>query len=164
MTIGQKIKFIRTFKKIPQREIGGALGFAAHTTEIRMSQYENISTKTPKPEMLVRMAEIMTVSKFALIEKSGNEVVDIIMNAFWIEVDLYLYTQKNNIKNELQTANFLSSLITSDIKSNDPLVLAINEINNYKKMINDTNQEYSEFIRYMLTWADKSKIARQLLK
>ena len=56
MTIGQRIKKIRLFRGMTQKELGNILGFGAHG-DIRIAQYES-GVRTPKEQMLIKMADV----------------------------------------------------------------------------------------------------------
>ena len=58
MTTGKRIRFIRTFRGMTQKELGIALGFDAGSADIRVSQYESDNKKTIKEPMLRQMAKI----------------------------------------------------------------------------------------------------------
>ncbi len=59
MTIGQRIKKIRLFRGMTQKELGNILGFGAHG-DIRIAQYES-GVRTPKEQMLIKMADVFCV-------------------------------------------------------------------------------------------------------
>ena len=42
MTIGERIKKIRVFRKMTMDELGGALGFEGKNMSVRISQYEKV--------------------------------------------------------------------------------------------------------------------------
>ena len=66
MTTDKRIRFIRTFRGMTQKELGIALGFDAGSADIRVSQYESDNRKTIKEPMLRQMAEILNVNYNAL--------------------------------------------------------------------------------------------------
>ena len=49
MTIGERIKKIRVFRKMTMDELGGALGFEGKNMSVRISQYETGGNLVPFP-------------------------------------------------------------------------------------------------------------------
>ena len=78
MTIGQRIKKIRLFRGMTQKELGNILGFGAHG-DIRIAQYES-GVRTPKEQMLIKMADVFCVQPAVLMEESkgGGDIYDCI--------------------------------------------------------------------------------------
>ena len=87
MTVGQKIKYIRNHRKMTQKELGVAVGFSSSTSETRLYQYES-DMKTPKENLLLKFAEALNVSAFALLPKSNNKVIDLVEHIMWLETDI----------------------------------------------------------------------------
>ena len=56
MTVGDKIKKIRTFRGMTQKELGLAIGFEEKGADNRIAQYET-NYRVPKRELLDKMAE-----------------------------------------------------------------------------------------------------------
>lgn len=51
MTVGEKIKYIRTFRGMTQQQLGVAIGLSAKGADNRMAQYET-NYRVPKKDML----------------------------------------------------------------------------------------------------------------
>ena len=64
-TPGQNLKFCRRAYGLTQKELGLLLGFSEKTAETRIGQYE-CGARNPKPDMIVEMAQILEVNKYAL--------------------------------------------------------------------------------------------------
>ena len=60
MTVGDKIKKIRTFRGMTQKELGLAIGFEEKGADNRIAQYET-NYRVPKRELLDKMAEALRV-------------------------------------------------------------------------------------------------------
>lgn len=95
MTVGQKLKLIRRFKSMTSKELGVAIGITEHTAESRIGQYEQ-DYRVPKDIQLIKIAEALNVSKYALLQKIDNRVINIIQQIFWAEEDIYLITSSYN--------------------------------------------------------------------
>ena len=62
MTVGDKIKKIRTFRGMTQKELGLAVGFEEKGADNRIAQYET-NYRVPKRELLDKMAEALRVDR-----------------------------------------------------------------------------------------------------
>jgi transcriptional regulator with XRE-family HTH domain len=87
MTVGQRIKKIRSLRGLTQRELGEKIGFAGKTADVRIAQYE-AGTRTPKEGLLEKMADVLEVSPNALAEPDLNTHVGVMCALFALE-DMY---------------------------------------------------------------------------
>ena len=69
MTIGEKIKRVRKFRKMTQAELGTAVGLGENAQN-RIAHYER-GTRVPQKELLDRMAEVLDVNRYMLYDSSG---------------------------------------------------------------------------------------------
>ncbi len=90
MTIGKRIRFIRTFRGMTQKELGIALGFDPGSADIRVSQYESDNRKAIKEPMLHQMAEIFNVNYNALKTYEFDNPLDVMESFFWFEEEFPL--------------------------------------------------------------------------
>ena len=60
MKLGARIRKIRMFRNITQKELGRRLGYGENSADVRIAQYES-GQRTPKQETLIRIAEILEV-------------------------------------------------------------------------------------------------------
>lgn len=65
MFTGSKLKSIRTFRKMTQKQLGLALGYDEKSADIRIAQYES-NKRIPKEETLQAMANILNVNILSL--------------------------------------------------------------------------------------------------
>jgi len=84
MAIGERIKRIRNIRKLTQKELGLAVGFDENTADVRIAQYES-NTRTPKEEMLRKIAEALDVNYNAIYESSLYAVEDIMFTLFELD-------------------------------------------------------------------------------
>ncbi|MFI3226280.1 MAG: helix-turn-helix transcriptional regulator [Clostridia bacterium] len=84
MTIGEKIKKIRTFRNMKQRDLGIALGFPEHSADNRIAQYET-NYRVPKKEALVQIAQILDVNYQNFVEDHTGSALYIVQTFFWLE-------------------------------------------------------------------------------
>ena len=66
MTIGDKIKKIRTFRNMTQAELGAALGWGDKGAN-RLAQYET-NYRVPRKDLVTEMAKILDVNPLTLHE------------------------------------------------------------------------------------------------
>ena len=83
MTIGDKIKRIRTFRGMTQRELGEALGWGEKGAN-RLAQYET-NYRIPKKELVTEMAKVLDVNPLALYDSTTMNAPEIMEILFWID-------------------------------------------------------------------------------
>ncbi len=65
MAIGDRIKTIRKLRGLTQNQLGVLVGFNPKSADVRIAQYES-GTRTPKDEMIDKLAYALGVSKESL--------------------------------------------------------------------------------------------------
>ena len=86
MTVGDKIKKIRTFRGMTQKELGLAIGFEEKGADNRIAQYET-NYRVPKRELLDKIAEALRVDRqnFYTIQPGCAE--DFMRTFFWLDAN-----------------------------------------------------------------------------
>lgn len=84
MTIGERIKKIRVFRKMTMDELGAALGFEGKNMSVRVSQYET-GDRIPRKDMIMKLAEALHCNYKALSDYGSGAAEDIIETLFWLE-------------------------------------------------------------------------------
>ena len=87
--IGKRIRFIRKKRNMTMKHLGKAAGLPENSADIRISQYES-GTRTPKAELLSRIANILDVSPDALAVPDLDSIAGVMHTLFIIE-DLYRF-------------------------------------------------------------------------
>ncbi len=87
MAIGERIRFIRNLRGMTQKYLGTAVGFPEKTADIRMAQYES-GTRTPKEDLIQKLAEVLEVSPQALTVPDIESYIGVMHTLFALE-DLY---------------------------------------------------------------------------
>ena len=64
MAIGERIKRIRTFRKMTQSQLGEAVGLS----DVRIRQYE-LGNRTPKSDMIQQMADALDCATVPLMNQ-----------------------------------------------------------------------------------------------
>lgn len=86
MTVGEKIKYIRTFRNMTQKQLGAAIGLPEKGADNRMAQYET-NYRVPKKDMLMDIAEALHVNPINFITPVSGSAEDIMQTFFWLDVD-----------------------------------------------------------------------------
>jgi len=84
MTIGEKIKIIRNFRDITQKELGVKIGFDEKSADNRMAQYET-NYRVPKKEALLLISEVLQVNPLNFISESSGSAESIMQTFFWLD-------------------------------------------------------------------------------
>ena len=83
MTIGDKIKRIRTFRNMTQAELGAALGWGDKGAN-RLAQYET-NYRVPKQDLITEMAKILDVNPWTLYDATEMNASEFMELLFWID-------------------------------------------------------------------------------
>jgi transcriptional regulator with XRE-family HTH domain len=84
MAVGDRIKRIRNMRGLTQKELGLAIGFDENTADVRVAQYES-GTRTPKEEVLKKMAEVLDVNYRAIYEPTLYAAEDVMYTLFELD-------------------------------------------------------------------------------
>lgn len=87
--IGKRIRYIRKQRGMTMKYLGTVAGLPESSADIRISQYES-GTRTPKAELLSRIANILDVSPDALAVPDLDSIAGVMHTLFIIE-DLYRF-------------------------------------------------------------------------
>ena len=86
MILGERIKKIRTFRGLTQRELGLKLGYEERNADVRVAQYES-GYRVPKKDTLMEIAKILNVNYINFITETPGCAEDIIQTFFWLDED-----------------------------------------------------------------------------
>ena len=122
MAVGDRIKRARNLRGMTQKELGIAIGFEEKSADIRIAQYES-NTRTPKEELLRKIAEVLDVNYRSLYEPTLYAAEDVMYTLFELDehysgTRLYEVTdttdpdfpEANSNPERLYSANSLPSL------------------------------------------------------
>ena len=84
MTIGDKIRHIRNFRGLTQKELGLKIGLDAKSADNRIAQYET-NYRVPKKNMLVQIAEALDMNVMNFTGSTPGCAEDIMFTFFWID-------------------------------------------------------------------------------
>ena len=83
MTIGDKIKKIRTFRNMTQAELGFALGWDEKGAN-RLAQYET-NYRVPRKDLVIEMAKVLDVNPLALLDPTTMSAEELMEILFWLD-------------------------------------------------------------------------------
>lgn len=86
MVLGERIKRIRTFRGLTQRELGLKLGYEERNADVRIAQYES-GYRVPKNNTLMEMAKILKVHYIHLVGTTPGCAEDIMLTFLWLDED-----------------------------------------------------------------------------
>ena len=86
MILGERIKRIRTFRGLTQRELGLKLGYEERNADVRVAQYES-GYRVPKKDTLMEIARILNVNYINFITEAPGCAEDIMQTFFWLDED-----------------------------------------------------------------------------
>lgn len=84
MLLGEKIRKIRTFRGMTQKELGAAMGLGSRGSDNRITQYEN-NYRIPKQDILDQIAQILHVNPCNFQLNYTGCIEDFIFALFWME-------------------------------------------------------------------------------
>ncbi len=87
MTIGDKIKIIREFRGMTQKELGIELGFSPKTAQIRVAHYET-GFRVPKKDIVIKLCDALNIHPFTLGTDYESEFVHLMETLFWTEEEM----------------------------------------------------------------------------
>ena len=84
MILGERIKRIRTFRGLTQRELGLKLGYEERNADVRVAQYES-GSRTPKIDLTNKLAEVFDISPQALSVPDIDSYIGLMHTLFTLE-------------------------------------------------------------------------------
>jgi transcriptional regulator with XRE-family HTH domain len=164
MNIGERIKTIREFRGMTQKELGLAVGFDEKTARARISQYE-IGNRVPKEDTLIALSKVLRSSVQAINSYSLDTPVDVMEYLFWLDekmgrkgIDLFRATP---------TESEMQINVSSSEKERIGLFLALDGLEAYlaewftqKDKLKSGFISDQEYFEWLINWPDTSKKKR----
>ena len=82
-SIGQRLKFIRRFRRLTQKELGLLMGYSEKTADVRIAQYEK-NARTPNAETTAKLAEVLKVSPAVFSPTICASREDLLQSMYWL--------------------------------------------------------------------------------
>ena len=135
MAVGDRIKRARNLRGMTQKELGIAIGFEEKSADIRIAQYES-NTRTPKEELLRKIAEVLDVNYRSLYEPTLYAAEDVMYTLFELD-EHYPGTRLYEV-----TVSFRSRLLDDFLK----------EWQLRKKQLREGEITKEEYLEWKLNW------------
>lgn len=87
MTCGEKIKRIRIFRGMTQKELGVLAGLGEPNANIRIAQYE-CDARIPRANLLDKFAQVLKVNPLNFHSPVPGSAEDVIQTLFWMEEEI----------------------------------------------------------------------------
>ena len=143
MTIGERIKRIRTFRNMTQAELGLALGFEGKNQAVRITQYET-NYRVPKNDMIFEIAKILNCNYKALSNYDSGSAEDIMETFFWLE--------------ENGHANTIKLFKTTPVQNDEDIQMNYNENNFSSASVPIAlSFDYGIMNDFLLEWSEKKQ-------
>jgi transcriptional regulator with XRE-family HTH domain len=158
MTIGERIKRIREFRGLTQKDVGLALGYQENTAKVRIAQYE-AGSRVPKKETAIEIANILNINYVAIYDDNLSSAEQIMQTLFWLEEEIlntfHLFKLNPKPQKEIVTSVEYNGLFTDDYyypTSKPPIAIAFSY-----NLINDFLAEWFTRIKEL----EKNIISRE---
>ncbi|MDR1564006.1 MAG: helix-turn-helix domain-containing protein [Oscillospiraceae bacterium] len=148
MAVGDRIKRIRNFRGLTQKELGVALGYDDNTADVRVAQYES-GTRTPKEDTLKKIAEVLGVNYRAIYEPTLYAAEDVMYTLFELDEhygDLHIHTVED-ISDPLDPQTHKAVTFNSHLLDN-----FLSEWQQRKKDLADGFISKAEYMEWKLNW------------
>ena len=145
MAVGDRIKRVRNFRGLTQKELGLAVGFDDKTADVRIAQYES-GTRTPKEDMLRSISNVLDVNYASLHEPSLYSAEDVMFALFELDehygLRLLDAVEEEGYSKKVVSVNFNSNLLDGFLK----------EWQLRKQELKDGVIDKSEYIEWKINW------------
>lgn len=172
ITLGDRLKFIRQFRKMTQKELGIACGFPEESADVRIRHYE-MNRYVPKQDMIQRLASALRCSAYALCS-FNNDILSITELLLWlheirsmqiIEFDMNpdspdtanLQAQYN--PNTLDGFGYSESPVGVVFK-NSVINQALEELALRKKELDTGEITREQYFNWIILWPDSGEILK----
>lgn len=108
MTIGEKIRMLRNFRGMSQKELGIAIGLPEKGADNRITQYEN-GYRVPKSELLSEIAHVLRVNPNNFRIKNSGLLQDLMYELLWLDEEYPDFIHLFKMKQGAGTLPFSSS-------------------------------------------------------
>ncbi len=81
--ISERIKKVREYRNIKQKDLGVAIGFPATSAAVRVAQYEN-GTRMPKKETAIAISKVLQCNYINFYDGADLSEVERIMMDFFL--------------------------------------------------------------------------------
>ncbi|MCL2249133.1 MAG: helix-turn-helix domain-containing protein [Oscillospiraceae bacterium] len=145
MAVGERIRRVRNLRKLTQKELGLAVGFDDKTADVRIAQYET-GTRTPKEDLLRKIAEVLDVNFRSLYEPTLYAAEDVMFTLFELDehynMRIFSTVEEDGYSKVVRSINFDSNLLDE----------FISEWHRRKRELADGTISKAEYLEWKLNW------------
>ncbi len=170
ITLGERLKFIRHFRKMTQKELGIACGFPEESADVRIRHYE-MNRYVPKQDMIQRLASALRCSAYALCS-FNNDILSITELLLWLHEIRTMQVIKFNMKPDspyktylqpIYNPNSLEDLGCTDfpvgvIFQNSVINDALLELASRIKELDTGVITWEQYFNWKILWPDSGEI------
>lgn len=169
MTTGEKIKRVRVFRGLTQRDLGLKLGYEERNADVRVAQYES-GYRSPRKETLVKIASVLNFNHVHLTGLTPGCPEEICIAFLWLEEEnknvFHLFELEENPEHTsapLEKAAILP-YNTETLITQNPIGLWIDHdsINRFlkewvlrKKQLKSNEISEAEYFEWKINWPNK---------
>lgn len=84
-SFGQRLKLIRRYRRMTQKELGVLLGYPEKQADVRIAQYEK-NARTPKQDTIQKLAEVLNVSPAVFSRTICASREDLLQSMYWLSL------------------------------------------------------------------------------
>ena len=165
MTIGERIRKIRDFRNLTQKELGVELGFPESNAGIRIAQYES-NTRVPKKETSIQISKVLKCNYISIYDGTDLGSAERTMqNLFWLEelssVSLFVYPLErysDKTDNVIVTGKYNSYNFPS-VSPPIGIAMSYNIVNNFmnewairKEELQSSKISKDEYFEWKINW------------
>ena len=147
MAVGDRIKRVRQFRGLTQKELGKLVGFDEKTADIRIAQYES-NTRKPKEDLLIKIAEALDVNFRSLYEPYNYAAEDVMFTLF--DLDEHYKITIHDVEDEEHPDETHKSVQFNYFLLDEFLT----EWATRKKELAEGKISQSEYMEWKLNWPD----------
>lgn len=156
MKIGEKIKCIRIFRGLTQRELGLKLGYEERNADVRIAQYES-GYRVPKKATLIEIARILNVNYINFITEVPSCAEDIMQTFFWLDENngsfVHLFqidcnSGKNELPKHIQVGIWIDS---------SPINGFLEEWRQRKEQLKSGEISEDEYFEWKINWHSSNR-------
>lgn len=135
MTVGEKIKRIREFRNLTQKDLGLALDYPANSAATRIGQYET-NQRSPKKDTIIRISKCLHCHEDALLNsedipvRAGRAMEEL----FWMEATwgkFVLFPIKENLPNQFNETEMIKGICNLDKYYPSSTAIALGPMSNF---------------------------------
>ena len=82
-SFGQRLKFVRRFRCLTQKELGILMGYSEKTADVRIAQYEK-NARIPKADTVKKLAEVLNVSPVVFSQTICTSRDELLQSMYWL--------------------------------------------------------------------------------